>query len=130
MQTMLIPAKLLVFQMQFWEEADLKVSPVHSRDYQAPPLEALRQMLQSRDVQPEAAQPPARFDGQSSMHADYQAPPMTAFAPGRLQQKRPEPSSRDIFYPYPTSVKESTAHQDYQAPAMEDVRGHSSKPES
>ena len=30
MQTMLIPAKLLVFQMQFWEEADLKVSPVHS----------------------------------------------------------------------------------------------------
>ncbi|CAL1146436.1 unnamed protein product [Cladocopium goreaui] len=92
------------------------------RDYQAPPLEALRQMLQSRDVQPAAAQPPARFDGQSSMHADYQAPPMTAFAPGRLQQKRPEPSSRDIFYPYPTSVKESTAHQDYQAPAMEDVR--------
>ena len=29
MQTMLIPAKLLVFQTQFWEEADLK-SPVHS----------------------------------------------------------------------------------------------------
>ena len=46
------------------------------RDYQAPPLEALRQMLQSRDVQPEAAQPPMRFDGQSSMHADYQAPPL------------------------------------------------------
>ena len=44
------------------------------RDYQAPPSEALREMLQSRDLQPEPVQTAMRFEGQSIMHADYQAP--------------------------------------------------------
>ena len=92
------------------------------RDYQAPPLEALRQMLENRDVKPSPGQTPIRFEGQSSMHADYQAPPpATPFTPARLEGRRPESVIGGSYDMCATSIKESTSHHDYQAPPLEDL---------
>ena len=89
-------------------------------DYQPPPLEAFRVTSALPTLLCPDMQPSIPFVGQSSMHADYAAPPVaTAFsAPVACRQS----AAQDIIHPHPSQKSVSTAHHDYKAPGLEQLR--------
>ena len=108
-------------QSALWAGTRFEGESSAHRDYPAPPLEALRHMLEGHQPTKERMHGAVRFEGLSSMREDYQAPPITAFA---LPEGKRMVENTGVLHHGPpgASVKESTAHHDFQAPPLQDLR--------
>ncbi|CAE7465930.1 unnamed protein product, partial [Symbiodinium sp. KB8] len=91
-------------------------------DYQPPPLEAFRVTSALPTLLCPDMQPSIPFVGQSSMHADYAAPPVAPTAAFSAPVPCRQSSAQDIIHPQPSQKSVSTAHHDYKAPGLEQLR--------
>ena len=91
-------------------------------DYQPPPLEAFRVTSTLPTLLCPDMQPSIPFVGQSSMHADYAAPPVAPTAAFSAPVPCRQSSAQDIIHPQPSQKSVSTAHHDYKAPGLEQLR--------
>ncbi|CAE6946212.1 unnamed protein product [Symbiodinium sp. CCMP2592] len=91
-------------------------------DYQPPPLEAFRVTSALPTLLCPDMQPSIPFVGQSSMHADYAAPPVAPLTAFSAPVPHRQSAAQDLIHPHPGQKSVSTAHHDYKAPGLEQLR--------
>ena len=105
----------------------VKESTSH-HDYQPPCLDDLR-ISQTIGSAPQLSHPAVRFQGESVMHGDYQAPPALALRRDPPEAEKP-PAVQSLLQPDVHLLGRSTTHHDYQAPPHETLKQATQVPET
>ena len=104
-------------QSALWAGTRFEGESSAHRDYPAPPLEALRHMLEGHQPTKERMHGAVRFEGLSSMREDYQTPPLESLRQWLRAGHTPEPARNELH----KFEGESTQHRDFQAPPLQSL---------